>query len=288
MKKPAIQFLLETLSYFPIGVQYQLAGIMGFILARTNNRVASQTDKNIRLCFGELNRSKQQSLVKASIRHYCISLVELAAVWCWPAHKILAKIEQEQVCEHFSRSHKGRLIIAPHLGSWELLNIWLADKGSLFSLYKPQRNAKVDSFILQSRSRNGALLVPIDASGLRILIKGLKQGASVMILPDHKPQTTRAGIDSVFFGRTASTTTLIRNICSKTDCDVFIAAMYRQEASATFSLCIESLDRNLLAASEIESVQYLNDQIELRVRSHIDQYIWNYKRFTRAEYDSLQ
>lgn len=287
MKKPAIQFLLEKLSYFPIGVQYQLAGIMGFILARTSNRITRNTDKNIRLCFGDLSRSKQQSLLKASIRHNCISLIELAAVWCWPAHKILARIEQENVCEQFSQSNKGRLIIAPHLGSWELLNIWLAEKGRLFSLYKPQRNAKVESFILQSRSRNGALLVPTDTSGLRKLIKGLKQGASVMILPDQKPQTTKAGIDSVFFGHTASTTTLIRIICSKIDCDVFIGAMYRHETSATFSLCIESLDHSLLAASEIESVQYLNDQIELRVRSHLDQYIWSYKRFTRAEYDSL-
>jgi len=287
VKKPAIQILLEILSYFPIGVQYQLAGILGFIVARTHNQIAILTDKNIRLCFDGLNRAKQLSLAKASIRHTCNSLIELASVWYWPVQKILAKIEQENVCEQFSRSHKGRLIIAPHLGSWELLNIWLAEKGSLFSLYKPQRNAKVDNFILQSRSRNGAQLVPTDASGLRKLIKGLKQGATVMILPDQKPQTTKAGIDSFFFGHSASTTSLIRSICKKIDCDVFIGAMYRQDASATFSLCIESLDHNALAASETDSAQYLNDQIEIKVRSHLDQYQWGYERFTRAEYDTL-
>jgi len=287
VKKPAIQILLEILSYFPIGFQYQLAGVLGFVVAGTRTQVAIQTDKNIRLCFDGLNREKQLGLAKASIRHTCISLFELAAIWCWPVHKILGKIEQENVCEQFFQSHKGRLIIAPHLGSWELLNIWLAENGNLFSLYKPQRNARVDNIILRLRSRNGAQLVPTDASGLRKLIKGLKQGATAMILPDQKPQTTKSGVDSLFFGHSASTTTLIRSICNKIDCDVFIGAMYRQDTSGTFSLCIESLDHNALAASEVDSAQYLNDQIEIKVRSHPDQYQWGYKRFTRAEYDTL-
>ncbi len=287
MKKPAIQILLEILSYLPIRIQYQLAGILAFIVARTHNQVAIITDKNIRLCFDGLNREKQRSLVKTTIRHTCISLIELAAIWCWPAQKVLAKIEQQSVCDQFSRSNKGRLIIAPHLGSWELLNIWLAENGNLISLYKPQPNAKVDDFMLQSRSRNGAQLVPTDSSGLRKLFKGLKQGATVMILPDQKPNPGSAQIDSLFFGHEASTTALIRNICDKIDCDVFIGVMYRLEASTKFSLCIESLDHNALAASEFDSAKYLNDQIELRVRSHPQQYQWSYERFTRAEYDTL-
>jgi len=287
VNKPAIQILLEVLSYFPIRIQYQLAGIMAFIVARTHNQVAIITDKNIRLCFDRLNRSKQRKLAKTSIRHTCISLIELAAIWCWPVNKMLAKIEQQNVCEQFSRSNKGRLVIAPHLGSWELLNIWLAENGNQFSLYKPQRNAKVDSFIFRSRSRNGAQLVPTDASGLRKLLKGLKQGATVMILPDQKPNPGSAQIDSQFFGHAASTTALIRSICKKIDCDVFMGVMYRSEVATTFSLHIESLDHNQLATSDLDSAKYLNNQIELRVRSHREQYQWGYERFTRAEYDTV-
>lgn len=287
MNKPAIQILLEILSYFPIRIQYQLAGILAFIVARTRNQVAIVSDRNIRLCFGQLNRPKQKKLARSSIRHTCISLIELAAIWCWPVSKILARIEQQNVCEQFSRSKKGRLVIAPHLGSWELLNIWLAENGNQYSLYKPQRNVKVDNFIFQSRSRNGAQLVPTNASGLRKLLKGLKQGATVMILPDQKPRRGSAQIDSQFFGHQASTTPLIRSICEKIDCDVFMGVMYRSEGSTTFSLHLESLDHNQLAASELDSARYLNNQIELRVRSHPEQYQWSYERFTRAEYDTL-
>ena len=257
------------------------------MVARINNQISLQTDKNIRLCFSGLNRKKQVNLTRASICHTCFSLIELASVWCWPVNKILAKIQREDVCEQFSRTIKGRLVVAPHLGSWELLNIWLAANRRLFSLYKPQRNAKVDNFILASRTHNGAQLVPTDASGLRKLIKGLKRGATVMILPDQKPRSNAAQIDSQFFGHAASTSPLIQNICKKIDCDVFIGAMYRNENSSTFSLCIESLDHYKLAAPEAESAQYLNDQIEIMVRKHLDQYQWSYERFTSAEYDTL-
>jgi KDO2-lipid IV(A) lauroyltransferase len=287
LKKPAIQILLEFLSHFPIKFHYILGGFLGFFVARTPNQISAQTDKNIRLCFDQLDRSKQLSLAKNSIRHTCYSALELAAVWCWPVEKILAKIQQQAVCDQFRKSQKGRLVIAPHLGSWELLNIWLAENGRLISLYKPQRNARVDNFILKSRCRNGAQLVPTDASGLRKLIKGLKRGATVMILPDQKPRRGGARIDSSFFGHAVATTPLIQNFCEKIDCDVFIAAMYRAETSSTFSLSIESLEHYKLAAPAPESAQYLNDQIESMARTHLDQYQWGYERFTRAEYDTL-
>ena len=287
MKKPPIQILLELLAYLPIRVQYRLARILAFVVTRINNQISLQTEKNIHLCFNGLNHSRQIDLKKSTVRHTCYALIELAAVWCWPVKKILAKIEQEEICKKFSHTDKGRLVIAPHLGSWELLNIWLAANGRVFSLYKPQRNARVDNFILQSRTRNGAQLVPTDAFGLRKLIKGLKRGATVMILPDQKPRSDAAQIDSQFFGHVASTSLLIQNICKRIDCNVFIAAMYRNEKSTTFSLCIESLDHHRLAGPEVDSAQYLNDQIENMVRTHLDQYQWSYERFTSAEYKTL-
>ena len=287
MKKPASQLIFEFLSIFPIGFDFWLAKILGLIAIHTPNSIARLTEKNVRLCLGDLQPSQQQTLGRASIRHTCYSLFELAAVWCWPEDKILARVTSEDVCEEFTRSSKGRLIIAPHIGSWELLGIRLARNNDLFSLYKPQENPKIDNFIRQARSRNGAQLVPTNAAGLRKLMKGLKQGATVIILPDQKPHRGSAHIDSTFFGHEALTTPLIRHICDRIECDVFIGAMYRHEDSATYELSIDALDHSKLSAAETDSARYLNDQIEAMVRSHPDQYQWSYKRFTPAVYDSL-
>ena len=287
MKKPAIQFLLELLSHCSIDTQYRIGGILGFFVNRIPNRLSALTESNINLSLGELNASKQASLRKDAVLHTCYSLTELAAVWCWPPEKILARVEIGYVCDQFSGSNKGKIVIAPHLGSWELLNIWLAAETRLLSLYKPQKNPATDQFILNARSRNGAQLVPTNTSGLRQIMKGIKRGDTIMVLPDQKPRAGKTQIDSHFFGRIAPTTPLVRNICQQIDCDVFIAAMYRQQSSASFRLSIEPLDRDKLAAGELESAQYLNDQIEKVVRLCLEQYQWAYKRYAHSEYQTL-
>ncbi|MFV2031595.1 MAG: lysophospholipid acyltransferase family protein [Gammaproteobacteria bacterium] len=287
MKKPAIQILLELLSHSSIKTQYRIGAILGFFASRIPNQLSTLTESNIRLSLGGLNREKQQSLKQDAIRHTCYSLTELAAVWCWPAEKILARIETKNVCDQFRDSGKGRIVIAPHLGSWELLNLWLASETRLWSLYKSPKNPAADRFILQARSRNGAQLAPTDASGLRKIIRGIKQGDTIMVLPDQRPRAGRAQVESRFFGRIAPTTPLVRNICRKVDCDAFIAVMYRQHAIGTFGLSIEPLAHDRLAADEQESAQYLNDEIEKRVKLHLAQYQWGYKRFERSEYLSL-
>lgn len=287
MKKTAAQSLLELLSHCSISTQYRVGDLLSFFVNRIPNQLSTLAETNIRLCLSGLNRDKQKSLKKDAIRHTCYSLTELAAVWCWPTEKILGRVTTEDICDEFTHSNKGRIVLVPHLGSWELLNIWLASKTRLLSLYKPQKNPTTDRFILESRSRNGAQLVPTNTSGLRQIIRGIKQGDTVMILPDQRPGDGKAQIDAQFFGRMAPTFPLVRNICRKEDCDVFIAVMYRQQSRGNFGLSIEPLAHDKLAASELESAQYLNDQIESLVKLHIDQYQWGYKRFAHSEYQSL-
>ncbi len=287
MKKPAIQHVVELLSHCSIKTQHRLGDLLGFFVNRIPNQLSTLADNNIHLCLGGLNRAKQERLRKDAILHTCYSLTELAAVWCWPVEKILARVETENVCDQFTNSSKGRIVIAPHLGSWELLNIWLAGKTRLWSLYKPQKNPATDQFILQSRGRNGAHLAQTKDAGLRKIIRGKKKGDTIRGMPDQKPRAGGAQIDSHLFGQLAPTTPLVRNICRKQDCDVFIAVMYRRRANSSFELSIEPLAHDRLAASEHESAQYLNDEIEKLVKAHLEQYQWGYERFVHSEYQSL-
>ena len=146
-------------------------------------------------------------------------------------------------------------------------------------LYKRRRNAAADHFIKTARARSGGILVPTSVRGLRKLFIGLKQGASLMILPDQRPGKKKAQVASQFFGADAPTTTLVQNLCRKIDCDVFIASMCRSNPPGEFSLRIRPLEHRRLAAGEASSAQYMNDQIEALVRQQPSQYQWAYRRF---------
>jgi len=215
-------------------------------------------------------------------------MTELAAVWCWPVEKILARVTTIEVCEEFDRSTKGRIILAPHLGSWETLGIWLGKSCNAMMMYKRRKNKAVDSFVKDARARSGGNPVPTKKHGLRKLLIGLKEGGSLMILPDQQPARNKVKIEAEFFGVSAPTTTLVRNLSRKVDCDVFLASMKRSSPPGEFALSIQPLEHEQLAADEASSAQYMNDQIEQLVRLSLEQYQWGYRRFSNNAYASVK
>lgn len=286
MRKSPIQHLLQLLSHLSLRGQYRLADLMSLLLRHTSNQISRQTRENIDLCFAELEPSERQDLYRESVRHTCYALTELAAVWHWPVERVLSRITSADICAEFDRSNQGRIIVAPHLGSWETLALWLGQHCNAIMLYKKRSNEALDRYITEARARSGGKLVPTRMRGLRQLLVGLQQGGSLMILPDQKPGLNKAGVEARFFGRSAPTTSLVRNLCSKLDCDVFIASMCRATPPGEFYLEIRPLDHRRLAAEEKESAQYMNDQIESLVRQHPEQYQWGYRRFSASCYES--
>ena len=288
MSKPLVQHCLELLSHASLRTLYRLGDFLALLVGNTPNRVSRTTRQNIALCFPELDLGAQRRLYRLAIRHTCYCAVEVAAVWCWPIDKIQKRITQVEICDSFDQSTRGRIILLPHLGSWETLAVWLGQRSNVMYLYKQNKNKAMDAFIKQARARTGGIPVPTKKRGLRQLLVGLKRGGSVVILPDQRPRPNKVQIASTFFGLSAPTTTLVQNLCSKLDCDVFIAVVYRNAAAGEFRLCIEPLELARLAGDEIESALYMNQQIELRVRQAREQYQWGYRRFSNQVYESVQ
>jgi KDO2-lipid IV(A) lauroyltransferase len=288
LRKPLAQRCLELLSHASLRRLYRLGDIIAPIVGNTPGRVSRTTRQNIELCFPELDASEQRRLYRQAIRHTCYSLVELAAVWCWPMDKIQRHIIREEVCDGFSESTRGRIILLPHLGSWETLAVWLGQRINVMYLYKQHKNEAIDAFVRQARARTGGIPVPTKKHGLRRLLLGLRQGGSVVILPDQRPRPNKVQIASTFFGLSAPTTTLVQNLCSKLDCDVFIAVVYRTSPVGDFGLCLEPLERARLAGDDQQSALYMNEQIEQRVRRFPEQYNWAYRRFSNQVYESAR
>ncbi len=288
MSKPLAQHGLELLSHASLRTLYRLGDFLALLVGNIPNRVSRTARQNIALCFPELDVGAQRRLYRQAIRQTCYCAVELAAVWCWPIDKIQKLITQVEICDSFDQSTRGRIILLPHLGSWETLAVWLGQRSNVMYLYKQNKNKAIDAFVKQARARTGGIPVPTKKHGLRQLLVGLKRGGSVVILPDQRPRPNKVQIASTFFGLSAPTTTLVQNLCSKLDCDVFIAVVYRNAAAGEFRLCIEPLERTCLAGDKIESALYMNQQIEQRVLQAKEQYQWGYRRFSKQVYESVQ
>ena len=205
-----------------------------------------------------------------------------------PVEQVLARIRSLDICEEFERGGRARILLAPHLGSWETLAVWLGRHRQAIMLYKQrkQKYRDTDRFVVSARSRSGGTLVSTSTQGLRELLLGLKRGRTVLILPDQKPGQRKGSIDATFFGHDAETTTLVQTLCSKVDCDVFIACALRSTPPGKFDLHISPLEHARLAADKTASAQYMNDAIEALVRKSPEQYQWGYRRFEPHVYSS--
>ena len=265
---------------------FKLAGLFALVAAHNKNQISTQTQQNIELCFPELDKSAKQRLISSSIHHTSCAFIELASLWNHPINRVLGKISSQNIAPEFHIKNRAKIIIAPHHGSWELLNLWLAQQGPLYALYKPGKSASIDQYVFEKRSRNNAILVPANTSGLRTLLLGLKNNASSMILPDQKPASNTAQIDAPFFGYPAKTSLLIKKLADKVDCDVFIGATTRDLVNADYHLCIVKLSREQLLADDLTSASYLNQSIESFISDNLSQYQWAYRRFDKSVYAS--
>jgi len=123
VSKPAAQFWLELLSHASLRTLYRLGDALAFIMRHTSNRVTTKTRQNIAVCFAELDARAQKALYRDVIRHTCYALVELPALWCWSPERVMASITTVDVCDSFSQSTRGRIVLAPHIGAWETLSV---------------------------------------------------------------------------------------------------------------------------------------------------------------------
>ena len=286
MSKPLLQRLLELLSRGSLRTQYRIGNWLALVVGSFPNQVSRQTRHNLALCFPVLDPAERKRLYREVMRQICYSGTELGALWHWPGERVEQQITRVEVCEQFDQAEGGRIILAPHLGSWEALSVWCGNRFESMYLYKRRKNKKVDAYVKQARARTGGIPVPTKKHGLKQALVGLRKGSSLVILPDQKPSSNKARIPSEFFGLDAPTTTLVHSLCSRLDCPVFIAVVYRSSPPGEFSLHIESLDRERLAGDAEDSARYMNEAIEQRVRRRPEQYQWGYRRFSNFVYDN--
>ncbi|QKQ25246.1 lysophospholipid acyltransferase family protein [Candidatus Reidiella endopervernicosa] len=101
------------------------------------------------------------------------------------ALKTLVEVEGESILNAAVERGKGIILALPHLGCWEMVGLYGADRMPMTSLYRPLRLGGLDQLVRSGRERNGATLVPTDASGIRSLYQALKRGELIAILPDQ-------------------------------------------------------------------------------------------------------
>jgi KDO2-lipid IV(A) lauroyltransferase len=163
--------------------------------------------------------------------------------------------------------------------------------GPITVLYRPARQKWLAKVMETARSRPGMQAVPTNLTGVRQMIRALRQGQSVGLLPDQVPPDG-LGLWAPFFGRDAYTMTLGARLVHQTGAAVLLVRTERLSWGRGFVIHFEPIPAALaysrsapLSADLQQAVMQINKAMEYTIAQCPSQYLWGYGRYKKPRID---
>ncbi len=250
-----------------------------------NNRRVDIARYNLKLCYPQLSQEKREKIVKNQCMQAGMWVMEAGAAWGWTPEKAMKKmtIRNERTLLDAEASGRGVIVGIPHLGNWEMLNHYFCSRHEMTALFKPDdKQPALTEFILEQRNRNGIIMAPADKRGIRALIKSLRSGRLVALLPDHIP-SEGMGVYAPFYGHPAYTDTLISSLARKHDAIVLLATALRTKNG--FDIVFDVV-KNQSSEDPCQAAKGINEAVETAINRAPSQFQWMYGRFKKQPADS--
>ncbi len=272
---------LKLCALLPLGLLRGLGVLVGDCIYGLNVRSAKVTRQNIQWVYPGLSPQAVAKLSRQSLRETAKTFMEVGAVWQGSQPWLLSHIVSvrgQDLFEAKLAKGNGVMLIAPHFGNWEVLGRYASDCGPMTNLYQPPTLIELDEFIRKGRESSGAKAVPTDRRGITALLKALKGGEIVGILPDQVP-TQGAGEFAPFFGLPALTMTLCYQLRQRTQSDCILGLAKRVPGG--FEIIFAEPDADIYSDDITTALTGLNKTVEACISYEPAQYQWEYKRYRR-------
>ena len=263
----------RLLAALPLWVLHVLGVIVGWTVYLGSRRYRRYLKQNLTQA-GYLG----PSFVRAAIGEAGKGVMELPAIWLEQRSRAVAGMREPEgwnIVETELERGKGLILLTPHLGCWEVSAQWFSRRHPITVLYSPPKVGWLEPLMRAGRNREMMQSVPADLTGVRSLLRALKKGEAIGILPDQVPGEGEGEWVS-FFGRPAYTMTLVARLAEKTGATVLLAFAERLPRGRGYRIHVERLPEALAGES---SVRRMNRGIEALIRRCPAQYLWAYNRY---------
>ena len=198
---------------------------------------------------------------------------ELPWIWTRSLAEVAARVrcDDHAVLDDAEAAGRGILFLTPHLGSFEVTARYYAQRAPITVMFKPPRKRWLDEVVSLSRGTERMRAVPAALAGVRAMLRALRAGEAVGLLPDQVPSDGE-GVWAPFFGRPAYTMTLPQRLAEATGARVVLAIGERLRGAAGWRVHFEAMD-------EPPTPEAVNARMEALIRRHPDQYLWGYNRY---------
>ena len=196
--------LFKLLSLLPLRVLHIIGSIAGLVVLLSSPRSRRIARQNIAQANQGASVSPRQAMIHAGR-----ALLELPWIWMRPQFDVVAKVVDVIGQKHVEAARNkgtGIIFLTPHLGCFEITAQYLAAQKPITVLYSRPKQSWLVPLVEQGRG-NKLKIAPADMSGVRMLMRALRAGEAIGMLPDQVPGKGD-GVWAPFFGKPAYTMTL--------------------------------------------------------------------------------
>ena len=280
LKYFVIAGLLRMVGWLPLGSAQRIGRWIGLLLWKFPTKAREVTDINLRICLPELSAQERERMAQASLVQTGQTMLEVPLMWEWPVQKCLDLVKETEGLELIDEAMaggKGLILLAPHLGNWELAGLFFSSRYKMAALYSPPNMPEFEDYMIKVRGRLGSELVRGDRRGLARLAAILREGGVAGILPDQSPRG-KGNAFAPFFGMEVKTMTLVSKLIQRTEANVLITYAERLPDAQGFRIVVKRTDDGLGDKDAVAATTAMNRSIERCVLDIPEQYQWEYKR----------
>lgn len=264
--------LFRLLSRFPLPFMHAVGKALGWLVYGLSPTYRKRLKEN-------MERAGYAACRKEAVGEIGKSVLELPYIWYAPPQSVMAsaRIENWSLVQTVLDEGKGAIFLTPHLGCFEIIAQAIAERLPLTALYRPPRKPALRPLMETARSRHNLALAPASLAGVRTLLKTLKQGQAIGLLPDQVPQQGE-GVWADFFGKPAYTMTLPAKLHTMTGAPLILSYAERLPRGAGYRIYFVRFGEKLEGSPE-QQARAINAAMEALIEHCPEQYFWSYNRY---------
>ena len=263
----------------------RIGAVMGGLAWRPFRVRADYVVRAIRAAFPEFTETRARDVARASYRGLGATMLESITLSRAGHDTVLgAFIEPDgwEILEAAVARGQGVVIVAGHMGNWELCASYMSVRGLPFdAITMHMANPLADGFFKRTRERLGMGVI-FDDEAVRVIPRALKSGRAIGFMSDQGAKGLAATFVD-FFGRPAKTPRgaavfALRNKLPL----IFVAAMRQSDGRYRFHAQSVPLAESGERDKDVDdTVRNYTRVIEEYVRKYPEQYFWQHRRWRR-------
>ncbi|MFK0570887.1 LpxL/LpxP family Kdo(2)-lipid IV(A) lauroyl/palmitoleoyl acyltransferase [Endozoicomonas sp.] len=271
--------LWTTTRMLPFRSQLNLGRKLGRLLMMILSSRRKVAERNLELCFPNMNDDERQLLLTKNFESTGIALFETAIAWWWPDRRLkkLMTFTGAEWIEQARQQNQGVLLFSLHCLPLEIgaRSYGMITRG--IGVYRPHNNPVMEYLQVKGRTRSNKGL--ISKFKLKSAIRALKKGENIWYTTDQDFGRNGAVFVPFFAVPDAATITGTSTISRMSGARVMPFMVTRNADDTGYTVAVHPPLNNFPSGDDRMDTIRCNKIIEEGIRLAPDQYLWLHRRF---------